>query len=128
LEHGLRSLGIEFEIVPDGTLHNCYAEAIPVKHLIRITETVYDGACCGNPRDRFTIAHEIGHLLLHTPDKISFARAEKIKKYEQPEWQANTFAGELLVHTGMIAGLSVQEVARRYEVSFTVASIQIQNA
>jgi len=125
LEYVLTGLGLEYEVVSDEEMRGVYAEAIPEKGLLRISESTYNGACDGIPRDRFTIAHEIGHLLLHTPDKVIFARASnEIKPYENPEWQANTFAGELLVHTDSIKGLSVEDVANKYEVSFTVADIQ----
>jgi Zn-dependent peptidase ImmA (M78 family) len=51
-------------------------------------EEVYDGACAGDGRSRFTIMHEISHLFL-----ISFQNVklyciepnEKIKVYEDPE-------------------------------------------
>ena len=125
LEYVLAGLGLKYEIVPDEEMRGVYAEAIPERGLLRISETTYNGACDGVHRDKFTIAHEIGHLLLHVPERVSFARSlDEIKPYESPEWQANTFAGELLVHTDFIKGLSVEEVANKYEVSIAVARIQ----
>lgn len=125
LEYILAGIGLEFEIVSCMEMRGLYAEAIPEQGLLRINESTYNGACDGVPRDKFTIAHEIGHLLLHTPGRVSFARAShEIKSYENPEWQANTFAGELLVHTDSISGLSVEDIADKYEVSFAVATIQ----
>ena len=46
----------------------------------------------GVPRDIFTIAHEIGHAILHDDiEEIALARNdEEIKPFENPEWQANT--------------------------------------
>ena len=121
----LSELGLNLEILPDEDMDKVYAEAIPEKGILRIRESTYEGACDGNPRDKFTVAHEIGHLLLHTSERIIFTRASnKIKSYECPEWQANTFAGELLVHADFIRGLSVDDIANRYEVSYTVATIQ----
>lgn len=58
---------------------------------------VYEGACSGNGRHRFTSAHELGHFLMHR--KITLARARGIgdKIYTDSEWQADTFAGTLLM-------------------------------
>jgi len=124
-EFVLTGLGLEYEIVPDEEMMGVYAEAIPEKGLLRISESTYNGAYSGVPRDRFTIAHEIGHLLMHTPDRVVFTRTKnEIKPYENPEWQANTFAGELLVHSDSIRDLSVEDIANKYEVSHTVAKIQ----
>jgi len=126
VEHKLvEQAGFILDIVPDSEMGGIYAEVIPAKRLFRIGETAYDNACDDRPHDRFTVAHEVGHLLLHTPDRVRFARTQnEIKPYENPEWQANTFAGELLVHTDSIRGLSVEDIANKYKVSYTVANIQ----
>jgi len=124
-EYILMGLGLELEIVPDKDMEGIYAEAYPERGLLRISESTYDGAYDGVPRHKFTIAHEIGHLLLHTPDRVSFTRTpNEMKSYENPEWQANTFAGELLVHTDSIKGLSEEDIAKKFEVSHIVARIQ----
>jgi Zn-dependent peptidase ImmA (M78 family) len=47
---------------------------MPQDSLIILREDVYEGAHAGNGRDRMTVAHEIGHLLMHK--NIAFARAE----------------------------------------------------
>ncbi len=52
--------------------------------------------CDSSPsRDRFTIAHELGHYFLHREEseKSSFTRRGSDKR----EWQANWFAAELLM-------------------------------
>lgn len=62
-----------------------------------LRQDVYDGACKGQPRDRFTAGHEFGHYLMHR--KLSFARTtqENDKIFCDSEWQADVFAGYLLV-------------------------------
>lgn len=69
---------------------------MPQDSLIILREDVYEGAHEGNGRDRMTVAHEIGHLLMHK--NIAFARAERveIRAFESSEWQAKCFSGELL--------------------------------
>ncbi|MGP1598951.1 ImmA/IrrE family metallo-endopeptidase [Peptoanaerobacter stomatis] len=113
----------EYEIVEDSQL-NCYAKAYPQLNKIILSESVYNGAVRGNHRDRFTIAHEIGHFFLHDDANISFARGENIKPYENPEWQANTFAAELLVPHNLIKSMSIEEISHKCNVSRQVAEIQ----
>lgn len=119
----------EYEIVEDHELYNKYAETDILNKIIKIRESVYLGASKGNVRDRFTIAHELGHFILHSIGGFSLARhIEKIEVYENPEWQANTFAGEFLVPTSFIKDLSEEEIANRYGVSKTVAKIQLKES
>lgn len=96
---------------------------------IKIREDVYDNACNGNGRDLFTIAHEVGHLLLHSEQNIQqLARTnnEPIKPYENPEWQADTFAAELLMPRGKITEYDTAfSVASRFGVSYTAAKVRL---
>ena len=127
LEIFLDCFGYNYEIVDDNKLVSCYALTIPVKKTIKIAESTYNDAASGNPRARFTIAHEIGHAVLHDKIDLGYARVnsnEIIKDYENPEWQANTFAAELLVPIQYIGGLSCEEIAQKYCVSKKVAQIQ----
>ena len=53
-------------------------------------------------RRNFTLAHELGHLLLHKPKINGRFRMDSINLYtseedKQEEWQANYFAASLLV-------------------------------
>lgn len=94
---------------------------------IEIREDIYEGAIKGNSRDRFTIAHEIGHYLLHKQSRIGYARlstGENIPRYCDPEWQANTFAAELLVPSNLIKNKSSSYVVKECAVSLIVANIQ----
>jgi len=59
---------------------------------------MYEAAWAGDGRARFTAAHELGHLVMHT--NIPLARAkpeERIKPFRRSEPQANQFAAELLM-------------------------------
>lgn len=46
----------------------------PDKHRIVLRQDVYDRARAGSPRDRFTVAHEVGHYILHRDVQVNFAR------------------------------------------------------
>ena len=65
----------------------------------------------GYPRGGFFVAHELGHCLLHTDQLIRLAQMHKAQQaelhrcrkevaheaYRDTEWQANAFAGALLM-------------------------------
>lgn len=125
LETLLLAEGWQFDIMPDNEMPENYAETIPDEKIFCIRESVYEDAIKGYHRHRFTVAHEIGHLLFHDNLTVSLARnKEPIPKYKDPEWQANTFAAELLVPFNKIPRMSVDEIAQKYWVSKEVAQIQ----
>ena len=71
----------------------------------------YDWLETGHPRGGFFVAHELGHCLLHTNQLVRLAQMPKAKQaalhrggeeighetYRDTEWQANAFAGALLM-------------------------------
>ncbi len=64
---------------------------------------------------------------MHTPERIALARIDRrqsIPTYSDPEWQANTFAGELLAPPHITKGLSEFDIARYCGVSGAAAKIQ----
>ncbi|MDL5377132.1 ImmA/IrrE family metallo-endopeptidase [Exiguobacterium mexicanum] len=119
----------ELQIVDRDEMHE-YALYLPDIKTIVIREDVYEQALKGNPRHRFTIAHEIGHAVLHN-DIRKLARIQgklpNIKAYENPEWQANEFAGELLAPAHLIADLDVDQIVEQCGVSWSVASHRFNN-
>lgn len=83
-----------------------------------------------NNRKRFTIAHEIGHYLLHSKDILHYDLEELDKVYfraksilSREETEANFFAAEILMPDSLIdkcidSGInSVEELAKFFEVS-----------
>lgn len=99
----------------------------PKRGKIYIREDVYEGACRGVGRDRLTMAHELGHVLLHKDVVTGLARVgdgEKVPTYCDPEWQASAFAGEFLMGHEVIQSMTVQEVAQRCGVSHQAAEVQ----
>lgn len=87
-------------------------------------------------RQRFSIAHEIGHYLLgheayddsnvHVNDRPSYLNA-----YNRQEGEANEFAAELLMPAASLRrdvaeyGLNVPKLAKRYQVSEQAMWIQL---
>jgi hypothetical protein len=114
------------EILEDKEMPRSYAEALPQLNLLKIREDVYIGALSDNGRHRFTLAHEIGHFIFHGEGRVSLARSgeTRIPAYQQPEWQANTFAGELLIPTHLMRGKEIVEIVNLCKVSRQAAEIQ----
>lgn len=99
------------------------------RHTIYIREDIYERAVQGYGRDRFTIAHEMGHYLMHDGMTIGLARKgrnESVPRYCDPEWQADCFAGEFLMPAEQIRHMSVEEIASTYGVSTQAAACQLR--
>lgn len=120
--------GYEFEVCDAQEMGDNHGLTFPDARLIKIRGDVYDGACNGSGRDRFTIAHEVGHLLLH--QGMAFARRverNSIPAYRSSEWQADCFAGELLVPSWWVnPRTTVFDVAEQCGVSIDAALYQLQ--
>lgn len=120
----------QFEVVPMSEMGSKHGETYPTKKLIRIREDIYLRAAEGKGRDRLTIAHEVGHLFMHADNCISLCRLtpnEKLKPYEDPEWQANAFGGELLASSYLIKGMKIQDISEKCGVSISAARTQIKS-
>lgn len=98
----------------------------PPTFIIRIA------AFAGNLRNRFTIAHELGHYFLHSHGgrkRIRVARAGSGKL----EWEANWFAGAFLLPAEQFKrdwisyGQSVARIVSVYKVSEAVVEIRLEN-
>ncbi len=119
-----------FAVVPDDEMKGCYAETISEENMIRVNETTYLGAINGNNRDRFTLAHELGHYLLHADEEVvklsrkTSSGCMSTPCYRKAEWQANTFAGEFLVSEHLVEGMSPLMISLKCGVSMKTAEIQ----
>jgi hypothetical protein len=90
--------GARFEVRELHEMGEDHGRTYPDKNVILIREDVYERACNGEPRDRFTMCHELGHLMMHRGvalSRIDPARPPKI--FRNSEWQADTFASYLLM-------------------------------
>lgn len=115
-----------FEVLCKKDLEDRLGLTYPDRPAIYIRDDIYQKAIAGEGLGRFTFAHELGHLLLH---EASFARnvstAKPIKAYEDSEWQANTFAAELLMPLSIVRGKGIQEISKLCGVSKKAASVRI---
>ena len=81
-------------------------------------------------RRRFTMAHEIGHIVLDHPINPIIYRNSEIDEGQKPEEvQANVFARDLLMPAGVLAKLhvtTVDEIMRICNVSRISAQIRLE--
>lgn len=117
-----------FEVWSKNRMQSNHGLTITSEKTIILREDVYERALEGHGRDRMTAAHELGHYILHSNVDITFARADaQLKSYEDSEWQANCFGGEILVpfsRKEILIEKTVQEIADLCGVSIDAAAYQ----
>lgn len=122
----------EYYIVAEDEWQTEDIEALTISQdgtiLLLIPENIYRDANIGMHRARFTIAHEIGHVLLHGEETFALARQENERYGEDktcdPEWQANEFAAEILCPITYIKDMTIVDIQQKYGISRSVATIQ----
>jgi transcriptional regulator with XRE-family HTH domain len=73
---------------------------------LALREDVYEAAWTDDGRARFTACHELGHFLMHRTITMARTRDDSDKIFCDAEWQADTFAGTLLMsprHLGLFS-------------------------
>ncbi|UJX40881.1 ImmA/IrrE family metallo-endopeptidase [Desulfovibrio sp. JY] len=135
-EGGLREvLGVEYRI---DDLYDGEAEYDPKKRELTLDEGVYLGLLDENGRDRFTVAHEIGHAHLHGPyyrgvirgkRKAIVLQRSQVPVYQNPEKQADVYASELLMPSPLVAQMirddaSLIDLSRTFKVSHDAARVK----
>lgn len=120
--------GFDFEVCDFDELGDDHGQTFPERRLIKLRNDVYEGMCRGSGRDRFTGAHELGHLFLH--DSAGFARTAADPTgpaYVNSEWQADTFASAFLIDEHRLQSCrSLQEVQEVFGVSEAAARVRFQ--
>lgn len=96
---------------------------------IYIKQSVFEEACNENySRASFTLAHELGHYLIHYLQSdiiLSLVKEdEKILPYNNPEWQADTFASEFLMPYEECKSMTVEGIKWTYNVSTKAAEVR----
>ena len=118
-----------FEIVEANELEpNEHAVTDINTKTIKIRSDVYDGACEGVGCDRMTIAHEFAHFITLCVCGFRLARSfddAPIPTYCDPEWQAKCLAGELMVDSDLVKGMSAIEISVACGVSLPAAKMQL---
>jgi hypothetical protein len=89
--------GAYFRVVNDGELGGAEGRTDWHQPVITLAASTYAALKLGNPRARMTVAHELGHLLLHTRQPVYHYRSKSKDCHVDPEWQADYFAATLLM-------------------------------
>lgn len=88
--------------VPDTALADAEAKYVPQERKIYIRESAYQGAVVGEPHYRFTVCHEVSHVVLdHQFERKrslfgSHAAERRVPAINRDEAQANKLAAALL--------------------------------
>jgi Zn-dependent peptidase ImmA (M78 family) len=118
---------LRFKVVPDSQMPHVEARAYPKQWLIKIREGMHEGLRRGDPRARWTLAHELGHILLQHPKRLPRQRlAESVRSSNQLyEKEANLFAcGVLAPYDQANKCQTPAEIASTFQISFEAALIR----
>lgn len=136
LEQELRKIfSFEYEVQD---LRGDEGRVDPVDRLVILDVATYDGLQRGEGRARFTTAHEIGHVELHSKyfqkilrdgRKPMQLRRTRIEPFRDPDYQADAFAGALLMPTHhmirlVAEGKETAELAEIFSVSKQAAQVR----
>lgn len=129
----LHSWSIVYDVVEPGVLPaGVEACCVPEDAYIMIDARVFDRACLDEPRSRFTIVHELGHLILGHSKTFNRGGPTQapIRSFENSEWQANKFAAEFLMPLDLVRKLqisSVYEMMQAFGVSKQAADFRLRD-
>jgi len=102
-----------------------HAMSYPDELRMILRDDVYRGAKKDRGRDRFTVAHEFGHILLHRFAGMARRLPSEVLAFENSEWQADAFAGELLMPLPFVlACRTIQEIVDMFKVSQEAAAVR----
>lgn len=110
---------VRFEVGNLAEMDGAEGLTCPKGEFIQLREDVYRAAIGGQGRARFTAAHELGHLVLHSNVRLArIGAGEIIKPFQSAEKQANRFAVELLMPAKFFSQLDDEDIVmRRHGVS-----------
>ena len=98
-----------------------FADNIPAfynsyDNFIYIKESVLEEYENKEYRSNFTLAHELFHFIQHKVLGFDFEEVDSCVTYCDPEWQANEFAGQLLIPEEFI-DLETEQLINKFHVS-----------
>lgn len=120
-------IGEGFEVVDEEDMGADEGRSYPDLGKMLIRRDVYDAAVDGDARSRFTMAHEMGHMVMHVG--ASYARNNSgavMQIYENSEWQADEFAGNLLAPLHIIRGWTATQISEHCKISLPAAMIRLK--
>lgn len=105
--------------------------------LDKTNKTIYINATDSLERQRFTVAHELGHYVYnHDEDKFGLNYRDGNRKHNSAERQADDFAGEILMPSPLVrkklkeysdARPTISEIASLFGVSKDAMKVKLEN-
>jgi Zn-dependent peptidase ImmA (M78 family) len=123
-----------FQIRPDCEMGKNDASTIfgPGVVTVVVKQSVYDAGFMGDGRARNTLAHELGHAVMHDGPEM-FRRAEGnvrpgwIRAFESAEHQAKVFAAAFLINDVIASTFSsAEDISIEFGVSIECATIYLK--
>lgn len=114
---------LSYQIVDNDTKlmdESCVAIYNAKENFIYIKRSVIEEYEQGIYRSAFTLCHELFHFIQNIALKFEFEECDKCKYYEDVDWQANEFAGQVLIPTKYLA-LDEETMQKMYHVSLECA-------
>ncbi len=121
----ITNLKFEFILVEKEEMGDVEAAMSPDRMKMYIRNDVYDQLHQEDPRARFTIAHEIGHFVLHDEVTLTRSSQSKHEPFRDSEWQADCFAAELLAPIQACKEYStIEDIMNVFGISYSCAQIR----
>lgn len=121
--------GSDFEVKFEDEMGEDHGRTFTDKNLIWIREDVYERAGNNEARDRFTMCHELGHLVMHK--NIALSRIDPKfppKTYCNSEWQADKFASYLLMPSNLLMNYGdIQEAMAVFGTSYSAVKARLKD-
>lgn len=117
--------GASYDVRPMEEMGDNHGLTLLRRKEIRIREDVFEGACRGEGFGRFTMCHELGHLLLH--DGVTLQRAASNPPiFMSSEWQGDMFAGAVLMPANLVRlDATPRELMQEFGVTRSAAEVRL---
>ncbi|WCS22787.1 ImmA/IrrE family metallo-endopeptidase [Methylobacterium sp. NMS14P] len=117
--------GYDYDVLDEDEMGDRHGQVEPHRRMLTLRTDVYERILDHKGRDRFTGCHEVGHAVLHGRTLNRLAPGIRPARYCDPEWQANTFAGAILMPEHMVRAMrSVGEIADEFGVTRDAAEVR----
>lgn len=118
--------GAAYEVLPMEAMGDNHGLTLVRRKLIQIREDVFEDACRHDGRGRFTMCHEMGHLLLHREGVALQRSQERPPLYKSSEWQSDRFSGSLLMPLNLLSpGENPASLMEKFGVSLMAAEVRM---
>lgn len=121
---------ITIDVVSDESIPaHIEAQCFPSKFTIEFPERTWEQIENGSTRGHFTLAHELGHLILQHDFSLHREASPHVHKpFQDSEWQADQFAAEFLMPLSTINGMRLfqaEDLAEFFDVSVKAAEVRL---